>query len=172
MRHRLTDRYLQTVRAPASGRLVVADTEVRGLSLRVTSNGTRSFLVRYRLPKQPQRSYTVPGTYPEASLADARQQARDIVAAAKRGIDLIAEERRQETERQKAAASARTIRELAAEYIDKHCKPHQRRWRDLELRLNNHVIPALGDRAAGSIRRADIVELLDGIQHEKGLCLR
>jgi hypothetical protein len=134
----------------------------------VTSNGIRSFLVRYRLPKQLQRSYTVPGTYPETGLADARQRARDIVAAAKRGIDLIAEERRQEAERQKAEATARTVSELAAEYIDKHCKPHQRRWRDLELRLNNHVIPALGDRAAGSIRRADIVELLDDLQHKRG----
>jgi len=47
MKHRLTDRYLQTVKAPASGRLVVADTEVRGLTVRVTSNGTRTFLVRY-----------------------------------------------------------------------------------------------------------------------------
>jgi hypothetical protein len=169
MSHRLTDRYLQTVRAPATGRLVVADTEVTGLTLRVTPNGTRSFVVRYRPRRQAQRNFTIPGTYPALSLAEARQRARDIVAAAKRGIDLIAEEKIQEAERQKAEATARTIRELAAEYVERHCKPHQRRWRDQELRLNNHVIPALGDRAAASIRRADIVELLDGLQHERGL---
>ena len=46
MKHRLSDRYLQTVKAPPAGRLVVADTEVRGLTVRVTSNGTRTFLVR------------------------------------------------------------------------------------------------------------------------------
>src|SRR6516225_8307470 len=147
MRHRLTDRYLQTVRA-TSGRLVVADTEVTGLTLRVTPNGTRSFVVRYRPRRQAQRNFTIPGTYPALSLADARQRARDIVAAAKRGIDLIAEEQGQEIERQKAAASARTIRELAAEYIERHCKPHQRRWRYVELSLRNHVLPPLGDRPA------------------------
>jgi hypothetical protein len=91
------------------------------------------------------------------------------VAAAKRGVDLIAEEQRQETERQKAAASARTIRELAAEYIERHCKSHQRRWRQVEIRLHNHVLPRLGDRAASDVRRADVVELLDDLQHKKGL---
>jgi len=168
MRHRLTDRYLQTVRA-TSGRLVVADTKVTGLTLRVTPNGTRSFVVRYRPRRQAQRNFTIPGTYPTLSLADARQRARDIVAAAKRGIDLIAEEQRQDAERQKAAASARAIRELAAEYVERHCKPHLRRWRQVELCLYNHVLPTLGARAANDIRRADIVELLDGLQHRKGL---
>jgi hypothetical protein len=91
------------------------------------------------------------------------------VAAAKRGVDLIAEERDQEVERQKAIASFRTIRELASEYVERHCKPHQRQWWPLELRLKNHVLPVLGDRAATDIRRADIVELLDAMQHEKGL---
>jgi hypothetical protein len=169
MRHRLTDRYLQTVKAPESGRLVVADTEASGLSLRVTPSGTRTFLVRYRLPRQPQRSHTIPGSYPACTLAEARQRARDIVTAAKRGLDLVAEEERREIERQKAEATARTVSELVSEYIEKHCRPHQRQWRDTELRLLKHVVPALGDRAANSIRRADIVELLDDLQHRKGL---
>ena len=169
MRHKLTDRFIQAVKPPATGRLVVADTEVAGLSLRVTPNGVRSFLVRYRPRRQPQKSWTVPGTYPEVTLATARQKAREIVAAAKGGLDLIAERGRLEAERLKAAASARIIRELAAEYIERHCKPHQRAWRQIELRFNNHVLPTLGDRAANDIRRADIVELLDDLQHKKGL---
>jgi hypothetical protein len=167
MRHRLTDRYLQTVRA-TSGRLVVADTEVAGLTLRVTPNGTRSFVVRYRPRRQAQRNYTIPGTYPSLSLADARQRARDIVAAAKRGVDLIAEEHGLEAERQKAAATARTIRELVAEYVERHCKPHLRGWRQIELCLHNHVLPTLGGRAASDVRRGDILTLMDDIQHKKG----
>jgi integrase len=169
MKHRLSDRYLQTVKAPPAGRLVVADTEVRGLTVRVTASGTRTFLVRYRLPKQPQRSYTVKGAYPGTSLAEARQRARDIIAAAKRGIDLVVEEQRREPERQRAEATARTVSELVSEYIEKNCRPHHRRWRDVERRLLRHVTPVLGDRPADSVRRADIVELLDGLQHDKGL---
>src|SRR5215469_10471317 len=169
MRHKLTDRFIQTVKPPPTGRLVVADTEVTGLSLRVTPNGVRSFLIRYRPRRQPQKSWTVPGTYPEVTLATARQKAREIVAAAKGGVDLIAELGRLEAERLKAAASARTIRELAAEYIERHCKPHQRRWRKVELCIHSHVLPVLGDRVASDVRRADIVELLDDLEHKKGL---
>ena len=32
-----------------------------------------------------------------------------------------------------------------------------------------HVVPILGDRPANSVRRADIVELMDDLQHRKGL---
>jgi hypothetical protein len=69
-------------------------------------------------------------------------------------------------DRAAAAASARTVRELATEYVDKHCKPHQRRWRDTELRLHNHVLPTLGDKKVGALRRAEVVELLDRLEHE------
>ncbi|HXU59969.1 MAG TPA: integrase arm-type DNA-binding domain-containing protein [Verrucomicrobiae bacterium] len=169
VRHKLTDRYIQTVRPPGSGRLVVADTEVTGLTLRVTPSGTRSFMVRYRPRLRPQRSYTVPGAYPMVTLAAARQRARDILAAAKRGVDLIADEKRLEAERRKTQAAARTLGELAAEYVERACRPHQRRWRFVEQRLRNHVVPVLGDRMVRDIRRADIVELLDAMAHEKGL---
>jgi integrase len=160
MKHNLTDRYLSTVKAPATGRLVVTDKTVRGLTLRVSS--VRSFVVRYRLPKQKQLDVAI-GFYPEVSLAQARQRARDIVAAAKRGIDLIAEEKRAAAERHKEEATAQLVRDLVADYV-RHIQPHLRRWRTIEGVLNNHVIPAFGDRPVKSIRRADIVELLDAMQ--------
>ena len=169
MLRKLTDRYLQTVKAPATGRLVIADTDVTGLSLRVTPNGTRSWLVRYRPRRQPQKAHTLPGNYPGITLSAARLRARDIVAAAKRGVDLPAEEKVRQVEHQKVSANARTVRALVSEYVENHCKPHQRQWKDAERRLKNHVLPKLGDRAVGDVRRADIVELLDEIEHKKGL---
>ena len=106
-----------TVKPPGSVWLVVADTEVTGLTLRVKSNGTCSLVVRYRPRLRPQRNCTVPGAYPMVTLAVARQSARDILAAAKRGVDLIADENRREAERRKTQAFVRTLRELAAEYV-------------------------------------------------------
>jgi hypothetical protein len=164
MKHNLTDRFLSTVKAPATGRLVVTDKTVRGLTVRVS--GVRSFVVRYRLPKQKQRDIAI-GIYPEMTLAEARHRARHIVAAAKRGVDLIAEEKRAQATRRQEEATARTVKQLAAEYMA-HAKAHQRRWQDVETRLKNHVLPVLGDRPVKSIRRADIVELLDVMQ-AKGL---
>jgi hypothetical protein len=162
MKKKLTERFLQTVKAPIAGRLVIADTDARGLTFRMTPLGVRSFTVRYRLRGQAQRSYTV-GSYPGISLAEARQRARTIVTAAKQGIDLIAEKHQLAAKRLKEAATSRSVRQLAAEYID-HIKHHLRRWRDVERSLNLHVFPLLGDRPASSIRRADIVELPDNMQ--------
>ena len=139
MRRKLTDRFIKTLRPPASGRLVVADSEAQGLSLRITPTAAKSWLVRFRLPRQPQTACVV-GPYPAISLAEARERARDIVTAAKKGRDLPAEEKRLEAERQKAAATSRTVRQLAAEFVENHCKAHQKRWRDDELRLRNHVL--------------------------------
>ena len=168
MRRKLTDRLIKTLRPPASGRLVVADSEAQGLSLRITPTGAKSWLVRFQLPRQPQTACVV-GPYPAISLAEARERARDIVTAAKKGRDLPVEEKRIEAERQKAAATSRTVRQLAAEFVENHCKAHQKHWRDDELRLRNHVLGPIGDRAATDIRRADIVELLDDLEHKKKL---
>src|SRR6516162_9092130 len=94
MAHKLTDIRLKTLKPPAKGRLVEADGEVPGLSFRVTANGARSWLIRYRVKGQPGQRCVVPGPYPTVSLSAARQRAREIVAAAKRGEDLAEEERK------------------------------------------------------------------------------
>jgi len=114
MKTKLTDRFIRTRKPPASGRLIVTDTAVPGLSLRINpaSNknpeGLRFWLLRYR-PRHQARRSSVLGPYPALSLADARQRAGDIVNAANKGIDLLAEEERHAEERRKVEAMARTI---------------------------------------------------------------
>jgi integrase len=173
MKTRLTDRFIRTRKPPATGRFVVTDTAVPGLSLRInpasTKNpdGLRYWLLRYRPRHQVQRS-TVLGPYPAVGLADARERAGDIVHAATKGIDLLAEEQRQVEERRKADVRNRTIREIGDEYLT-HVEKQLKSYRDIRSRFRNHIFPALGHRLIGEVRRADIVELLDKIQHEGGL---
>jgi integrase len=174
MKTKLTDRLIRTRKPPAHGRLIMTDTAVPGLSLRInpasTKNpdGLRYWLLRYRPRYQAQRS-TVLGPYPALSLADARQRASDIVNAAKKGIDLLAEEKREAEERRKAEARARTIREIGEDYLT-HVEGHLRSYRNIDSRFRNHIFPALGNRLIGDVRQADIVELLDKLQHHDGLC--
>ena len=47
MRNKLTDRYLQSLKPPAAGRLEIVDTDAPGLVLRVTPNGIKSWAIRY-----------------------------------------------------------------------------------------------------------------------------
>jgi integrase len=151
----------------------VTDTAVPGLSLRInpasTKNpdGLRYWLLRYRPRHHVQRS-TMLGQYPALGLADARQRAGDIVNAATKGIDMLAQEQRQLEERRKADARNRTIREVGDEYLA-HVEGQLKSFRDIKSRFRNHILPALGDRHIGEVGRADIVELLDKIQHDHGL---
>jgi integrase len=174
MKTKLTDRFIRTRKPPASGRLIITDTALPGLSLRInpasTKNpdGLRYWLLRYRPRHQEQRS-TVLGPYPALSLAYARQRAGDIANAAKKGIDLLAEEKRQAEDRQKAEARARTISEVGNDYLA-HIKGHLKSYQSISSRFRNHIFPALGSRLIGEVRRGDIVELLDKLQHQHGLC--
>jgi integrase len=172
MKVKLTDRLIRTRKPPAIGRLIITDAVVSGLSLRInpgsTKNpeGLRYWLFRYRPRRQAQRSSAL-GPYPALSLADARRRAGDIANAAKKGIDLLAEEERQAEARRKAEARARTVRDVGEDYLA-HVKA-LKSYRDIKGRFHNHIFPAVGDRLIGEIRQADIVELLDKLQHDHGL---
>ena len=173
MKTKLTDRFIRTRKLPAKGRLIITDAALPGLSLRVNPasrknpDGLRYWLLRYRPRHQEQRA-TVLGPYPALSLADARERAGDIVNAAKKGIDLIAEEKRQAEDRQKAEARARTIRDVGNDYLA-HIRGHLKSHQSINSHFRHHIFPALGNRLIGEVRRADIVELLDELQHRHGL---
>src|SRR6266404_4844450 len=164
---RLSDRYLQTVRAPPTGRLEILDTEAPGLVLRVNPAGLRSWTIRYRPKGHPQRRASF-GSYPMISLAEARQRAREIAAAAGRGVDLPAQEALKVKERRRQVGRPATVAEVLDRYIAEYCEPNQRRWQLTKRMFESHVKPAIGDRQLNELRRSDLVEMLDVLQNEKG----
>jgi len=168
MKKRLTDRFVQSVVPPASGRAVYIDTEAPGLELRVSPHGGKSWSIRYR-PKGGDRKRTTYGAYPSITLAEARVRAKEIGAAAARGVDLPAPEEREPEEQRKSANRPRTFGDLLDQYVERYCKPNQRKWRLVERMFDVHVKPAIGNRPLAELRRADLVELLDDLQNEKGL---
>jgi len=108
------------------------------------------------------------GTYPAVSLAAARERAREIAAAAVKGIDLPAAEARERQGQSKHDNRPQTLGALLDEYVERYCKPNQRRWTLTARMFEAHVKPAIGKVALGELRRADIVELLDDLQNDKG----
>ena len=78
MRKTLTARLCETLSCPpARSRIEYRDTVMPGLGLRVTSTGRKTFSVRTR-SKGRQVRYPI-GVYPLISLAEARDQARNII---------------------------------------------------------------------------------------------
>ena len=97
---KLTDRFLTSRKAPLTGRAVYTDATVPGLAFRVSAStpsnpvGRRDWLLRYR-PRGQQQKAVALGAYPAVSLSMARQRAGEVVAAAKRGVNLIEVEERE-----------------------------------------------------------------------------
>jgi integrase len=168
MKKRLTDRFVQSVASPAAGRAVYIDDDAPGLELRVSADGRKSWSIRYR-PKGSERKRETYGTYPAVSLAGARQRAKDIGGAAAKGIDLPTTEQREREEKRKADNRPHTVGHLVDEYVERYCKPNQRKWTLTARMFEAHVKPAIGRTPLTELRRADIVELLDDLQNDKGL---
>lgn len=179
MKEELTAVRLQAIKPPATGRLDIGDAKQPGLILRVTYNGAYSWCVRYCPKGGSQKRATIghyrtsPTTPPLMSLADARSRTKDIVAAAARGIDLLEQEdavrRADLARREEEKARSRSLNRVVAEYIEKYAKVNQRRWILTERMFEQHVLPKLGGKPVVDLRRADIIELLDDLQHKKGL---
>jgi integrase len=171
-RRRFTEQGVERLRydpaaAPPSGRMEIEDEVCPGLLLRVTPRGAKSFSVIYKVPGEggvsptgrllagSQRRITL-GATPPLALADARQQARDIIKAATEGRDPRGERREQNLHRH-----SNTFDTVLDRFMEQAIKPKVRAWRNVERVLRLHVKPAWGSTPLVDIRRSDVHELLD-----------
>ena len=125
------------------------DTVLRGFGVRVSAQGRKTWVVRYRVHGR-QRRLTL-GTYPSLGLAKAR-------AAARRALGQVAEGEDPATAKQ-AEYRAGTFREFADLYLEKHAKKRKRSWRDDERLLNVELLPVLGTCRAKDVTRSEVLLL-------------
>lgn len=129
----------------------------RGLGVRVTPNGVKTFIFKYRFDGKVR--WMTLGTYPEMTLADAHEAHADSLKILRQEIDpgakAVAE---REAERQ-----APTVADLAAEYLEKWAKPRKRSWREDNRILKKDILPEWGRRKAKDITRRDVIRLIDGV---------
>ena len=125
------------------------------LILRVSRTGRKVWTARYRPRDEEKHRRFKLGEYPAMSLADARERVSGIHAGLSGGADPSRE--REEWKK------APTFGKLAEEYIERYAKLSKRSWeRDEEL-LKRNALPAWDKRLVSSIKRRDVIELLDGI---------
>lgn len=141
----LTDTKIAAIKPPSKGQVEHADHKVTGLRLRVGAGGAKTWTLRRRVgDKVINRKL---GTYPAMKLSQARTVAENMIEALERdgstqGID-------------------RTFEAAAEAWIEAKKRPPLIR-RQLEL----HVYPDWRDRKLGDIKRAEVRDLIQGLEGE------
>jgi hypothetical protein len=95
MRKVITNRLLETVK-PTAKRQDIRDMSFPGFSVRVTSNGRKTFYLAYRWGLE--QRHPALGVYPIVSLAKAREKAVQILRLVDDGVDPQARRRRAVTD--------------------------------------------------------------------------
>lgn len=94
---------------PATGQAFIWDTEIKGYGLRVTSGGTKTFIVQKRIGGKDRR--VTLGRYPEITAEQARKLAMTHIGEIASGNNPIAA-------KATAEVRAKTLREVIADYLD------------------------------------------------------
>ncbi len=149
---------------PRAARYDLWDEALPGFGLRVAPDGKKSFFVRYRLRGQGRRSpkrFVTIGRYGAVTADQARGVAKAILGDVAKGLDPA-------TAQRKIEASARNSLQAVC---DEFLKREGKTLRTAEQRramLKRLVIPTLGARPIGDIKRSELVSLLDKIEDERG----
>jgi integrase len=143
---------------PAEKRQEIPDDLCTGLYLVVQPTGKRGWQVRYR-HGGVHRRMTI-GRYPILSLADARQRARDVLAAVAEGRDPAEEARAAkapapDSDKDKFSA-------VVALFLKRHAS-HYRRGDDVAAYFRREVLDRWGERDIHAITKRDVIDVLDGI---------
>lgn len=146
----LTDSRVAAIRPPAKGQEEYPDAKVTGLRLRVGAGGKKTWIMRRRIGAKVMNRKL--GSYPGMGLPAARKAAETLLQAI---------ERDGTTE-----AADRTFAALVAAWLEKKRtdRKRNRSWELQKRRIELHVLPHWGARKLADIRRADVRDLIEGIE--------
>jgi hypothetical protein len=150
------------------------DAEARGLGLLVSSGGAKTFISRYKAPSGKWLTRTLGRYGTELTIEQARAMAAKDQADAKQGID--------PRQGRGPAQGAETFGGVAGEFLVRHVglDPANRHVKtklrtdklrtDYEIRriLKTYILPSWAERPFSSIKRAEVIEMLDRVEDENG----
>ena len=140
------------------------DTEMRGFMVRARG-ASKNFAVKYSVDGR-QRIFTI-GRHGDLTASQARSAAQDALNRANQARH-NSEVADPQTERQaKRGQPKHFVAAVCADFIERHAKKN-RRWQETERILKRHVVPTWGSRPIASVKRSEIVALLDSIEDESG----
>ena len=120
----------------------------------------RSWILRLRVAGQ--RQLIGLGSFPQVSLAIAREQGRNLSLEAKNGVNLLARKRAQRSAMIAAAAKDKTFRECAEAYMKAHASDysnpkHRKQWTST---ITTYAYPVIGDMLVADITMRHVLDIV------------
>jgi len=141
--------------SPTSERYVLWDSERKGFAVRISPQGVKSFIVRYRAGggrRSAPRQFLI-GRFGPMTADQAREQAKRILASVIKGEDPQAARLEQRAEL--------TLSELCDVYLLEGCANKKASTLEIDrIRIKRHIKAILGTRQLSKIRREDIERLM------------
>ncbi|MFL5338109.1 MAG: tyrosine-type recombinase/integrase, partial [Geminicoccaceae bacterium] len=141
------------------------DGGVKGFGLRVSPNGARSFVLMYRAGKgraAPLRKVTIGKFGSPWTVETARNEAKRLLGEVASDRDPAAAQAAKRAAKHAVVANKDTVRAAVAEWM-KRDQAGNRTVAEVRRIMDKQVLPEWGDRALGSIKKRDVIELIDGI---------
>lgn len=151
----LNDITIKNLSAPEKGVAQHPDGSIPGFGVRITSNGVKSFYLKYRHEGQYARLNL--GRYPATTLAKARGKAHAALAALADGTDPRG------TDRKKVADQSFPV--VLDAFLEGYCRHHNRASTaaETERLLRTCFLPVWKKRAITDITKADVAGVLQPI---------
>ncbi len=120
----------------------------------------RSWILRLRVAGRRQPIGL--GSYPQVSLAEAREQARKLSLEAKGGVNLVARKRAQRSALIAAASKNKTFKECAEAYMEAHAtdytnEKHRKQWSST---LDAYAYPVIGSMLVADVTMRHVLDVL------------
>jgi integrase len=160
---KLTDRFLASFKpAPGKKDRLAFDTECRGLGVRGTAAGTRTFIVQWTDPATTQKRREPLGVWGGITVDQARDAARARLGDVAKGIDPRAVRLAAREKAEAARAEARlTLDALVYDWAKLHLVSRRPRYRTEAVRAIKLAFADYLKRPAARLSRADAVNVLD-----------
>jgi integrase len=156
MKHKLTPGFVANPPLPEPGRDRVTYWE-GNFGLMVTAKGHRSYVIQYRADGKSWRMSLKDGL----NLQEARREAKAVLGDVARGGNPLKEKRKVQ------AAADSTLETIAEDYLKREAVKLRTRGERSRV-LEKLVYPRLGSRPIDSIKRSEIVRLLDHVEENNG----
>jgi hypothetical protein len=162
---KFTDRFLAAFK-PEAGRKdrFAFDTECKGLGVRVTEAGTRTFVVRWTDPATKQRRREPLGVWGSITTDQAREAARIRLGDVAKGIDprSVRLEKREAAIKAQAEA-ALTLEALVGDWAELHLAQKRPRYANEAVRAIRYAFAKHWKRPAMRLTKTEAVAVLDDL---------